>query len=231
VILESLAAVLPPAVVVEWLAPLPSGLSIHPAEALLVAGAAERRQREFAAGRWLAARALQRLGQAPAPLLTGPGREPRWPRDIVGSISHDGGACIVVAARSAEIRAIGIDLDRDAPLDRDLWESVCSARELAWLLTQPATGQGRLARLLFSAKEAFYKFQYPLTGAFLEFGDVEVALPLAPHELLARLILVDVPGAAAGFEARGLWVSDGAFIATIFFERAPGAATGEADGG
>jgi 4'-phosphopantetheinyl transferase EntD len=224
VIAESLAAALPASFVVEWLSPLPESLPIQGAEAAIVAGAVPRRQREFAAGRWLAARALHRLGLPRAPLLAGAGREPRWPDSITGSISHCGDACVVLAAKRQDIRSVGIDLEEDAPLERSLLESICTAAELTWLLRQPDSEQGGLAKLLFSAKEAFYKFQYPLTATFLEFQDVEVSLSPGSNGLEARLIREHVTGLEAGYRAHGVWLREDGYVATVFFERASAAA-------
>jgi 4'-phosphopantetheinyl transferase EntD len=70
---------------------------------------------------------------------------------------------------------------------------ILTARERAWLASRPPQRQNDLALTVFCAKEAFYKCQYPVTGAFLEFSDVEVDIE------------VDVEASAGTFEA---WVLD-----------------------
>src|SRR3569623_1114660 len=77
---------------------------IHPDEAQQVAGAVAKRRVEFAAGRACARRALTRLGIRDFVLKNGAARAPRWPRGVVGSISHagaiPGGRCGVVVGRA-----------------------------------------------------------------------------------------------------------------------------------
>jgi 4'-phosphopantetheinyl transferase EntD len=55
---------------------------------------------------------------------------------------------------------------------------VCAQTELSWLSARPAAEKVYLPKLLFSAKEAVYKCQYPLTHAKLGFLDFELALDL-----------------------------------------------------
>ena len=59
--------------------------------------------------------------------------------------------------------------------------------EQAFLKTLDAGQAGLIATLFFSAKEAFYKCQYPLTQRFLGFQDVEVEFELRRNCFLARL--------------------------------------------
>jgi len=166
----------PADVVCLEVSPIPEAPPIHPNEAALVAGAVEGRKGEFATGRWLAARAMRRLGVPSAPLLSGPHREPLWPSSVVGSISHTNEYCVVVAAQANRYRSLGVDAEPFEPLEAELWPSICTPGELAWLRTRPSSDRGTLCRIIFSAKECFYKWQFPLTGAFLEFEDVEIRL-------------------------------------------------------
>lgn len=50
------------------------------------------------------------------------------------------------------------------------------AEELAWLAEQDEDVQTHLATKIFCAKEAFYKCQYALTRAWLDFLDVRVEI-------------------------------------------------------
>lgn len=143
-------------------------------EAAAVARARPGRQREFAAGRAAAARAMAALGLPPAPLPAGADRAPVWPPGLVGSIAHDGRVCLAALARQDRCAGIGIDVEPDAPLPADLLAAVCTETERAHLARLPAAEAGRAARLAFSAKESLYKCQYPLTGRVLEFDEVEI---------------------------------------------------------
>jgi len=164
---------------------------IHPDEAEQVAGAAGKRRVEFAAGRACARRALSRLGIGHFVLKNGPDRAPRWPAGVVGSISHagavPGGLCGVVVGRSRDFLTLGLDAEVATAVGPDLWPRVTTESERGWLQAQPAEERLTLATVLFSAKECFYKARYPLSGEFLEFADVEVALDPAGSSFEARL--------------------------------------------
>ena len=152
-------------------APLPPG------EALSVAHAVAKRQREFCAGRTLAREALRRLGVAGdvvLPAAAGGGRMPVWPEGFVGSITHTDAHCACAMARSPEVRSVGIDMERCGRVRQSLWSQVFTESEVAMLSHADSSCQDRLATVMFCAKEAFYKVQYPLTGAWLGFHDVVV---------------------------------------------------------
>jgi 4'-phosphopantetheinyl transferase EntD len=175
--------------------------ALLPAERAEVERAVPRRRLEYAAGRACASEALARLGFPRSPLLSGTAREPLWPQGAVGSIAHSGGTCAAAVARACEFLSLGIDLEPDEPLDIKLWRLVATPRERERLSRRegeprepPARagppegpisaagdgqGAGGSAKLLFSAKETFYKCQYPATRQLLDFQDVEV-------EVLAR---------------------------------------------
>jgi 4'-phosphopantetheinyl transferase EntD len=154
----------------------------HPLEAEQVGQALPGRRREFAAGRHCARRALARLGVGDFALLNGPDRAPRWPPGIVGAITHTGqgagGFCGVVLGQQAEVTAVGLDAERGT-LAPDLWRAVLTASERRGLEALAKEDRGRAALLAFSAKECFYKAQFPLTRRFLELGEVEVAVEVA----------------------------------------------------
>ena len=59
--------------------------------------------------------------------------------------------------------------------------------ELAWLSVQPEDIRGRLARLIFSAKESAYKLQYTMTGEILDFSAFEVTPDLETGQFEATL--------------------------------------------
>jgi 4'-phosphopantetheinyl transferase EntD len=173
-------------VVVEQLRPGEEIPAPRPEEAAQVARAVSKRKREFAAGRHLARRALARLGDdvdfADLLLLNDADRAPLWPAGVVGSITHTGagqeddGYCAVVLGRDSEVRTVGIDAEEAAPLEPELWTFVLTEDERAALEREPAESRGLLAKVVFSAKECFYKAQYPLTRQFLGFKQVRITL-------------------------------------------------------
>ncbi len=181
----------------------PIANTLFPEEEAWITRAIPKRRREFAAGRWCARQALARLGLPDVPLPPAPDRAPRWPAGIVGSITHSDTLCIVAVARQDHVHALGVDTEPWAPLDAELWPLVCTPTELGWLMRQPPRLRGYLARALFSAKEATYKCQYPLTGAMLDFPDLEVALDLPGGRFSTMLRRAAGPCLSAGSTLHG----------------------------
>ncbi len=194
-----------------------------PGEVQLIRHAVAKRKREFTAGRVLARLLLTRLGVAPGfELLMDDDRAPRWPEGFVGSITHVERWAAVAVARTDQAISLGCDLEVDQPLAQEEWSVVCGPRELAWLEAQPRERRGRLAKLLFSAKETVYKAQYPLTRTVLEFGDVEVEIDAGGG---FETMLETISGPRhRGSVLRGRWRADGGLIATAMTIR-PGART------
>src|SRR4051812_26708965 len=81
------------------------------AELQSIAHCAQKRIRDFAAGRDCAHRALEELGIAGFSILSGSTREPLWPQSIVGSITHTEGYAAAVVARAQQVRSVGIDCE------------------------------------------------------------------------------------------------------------------------
>ena len=145
-----------------------------PAEIDELPRAVEKRRREYIAGRVAAHRAMEKLGLTARPVLANRSRAPSWPRGLTGSLSHNDTICVAAVARSSQVRSLGIDVEDDAPLAADLVATVCTLEERAWLATQPEAARGPLAKLIFSAKEAVYKCQYPVSHRVLDFNAVLV---------------------------------------------------------
>jgi 4'-phosphopantetheinyl transferase EntD len=156
------------------------------AERALVARAVPKRRHEFATGRRLAHQLLARLGSPDSALLADADRAPIWPAGIIGSISHSHGLCFVAAAKRGAWVGLGIDVEEAHAVRPDLWRRVLGDDEERWLRSRPLGEQLPLAAVFFSAKEAVYKAQFPLTRARLGFDDVSLELDPARHEFHAR---------------------------------------------
>lgn len=170
-----------------------------PEEAACLGRAAEKRRREFTAGRNCAREALALLGAEPAPILVGERREPRWPPGIVGSITHVDGYCAAVVARGDVVRAIGIDAVAHEPLDPSVAALVCTDRERDQLAGLPPAAHWDV--LTFSAKESLFKAWYPLARRWLDFADAEIAFD-AEAGAVAVTLSVDPPEPGLGFCGR-----------------------------
>jgi 4'-phosphopantetheinyl transferase EntD len=163
--------------------------TLHAEEAACVARAAPRRVAQFAAGRACAHAALAQLGVAHAVLRVGPEREPLWPEGISGSITHTGDFGAAVAASRLQVSSLGIDAEERGAVRRELWRHIATAEERAWLESLPAQQMSDMSALLFSAKEAFFKCQYPLTRQWLGFADVGVSIEADCFRVLPRAAL------------------------------------------
>ncbi len=163
-----LLALFPPGVAGAELTRLEDAGPLLPAERASVVAALPRRVREFTAGRHCAREALCALGESPAALPRRPDRQPGWPPGIVGSISHGSAYCGAVVARRATCAGLGFDAEAWGRVRPALWRRIATPAEHAWLRAQADAGE-RWATILFSAKEAFYKAQYPLSRSFVGF--------------------------------------------------------------
>jgi 4'-phosphopantetheinyl transferase EntD len=148
--------------------------NLHPAERACIDRAALCRRLDFAGGRVCARRALAQLGIGAFPLLMGDKGEPVWPAGIVGSISHSGGRCAAAVTRRQRIQSLGLDLERLTEFEAGVTRLVCTVPELEWVQSLPEARRSTAVSLLFSAKECFYKCQFPLMRRWLDFHDVSI---------------------------------------------------------
>ncbi len=143
-----------------------------PEEAESVSNAVPKRMQEFAAGRLCARRALVRFNITDFPIRVARDRQPVWPELLVGSITHTVGLCAAAVAARAHVIALGLDSETVGAVKAHLWPSICAAAELAWVDALHPGERAKAVAMIFSAKEAFYKCQYPLVGERLNFHDV-----------------------------------------------------------
>jgi len=164
------------------------------------------RLRHFVAGRTAARIALERLGFPKVPVPRGEDGEPLWPAGVCGSISHSRDLCLCLVASSEGVLSVGVDIEEVDRVRPELARRVMTPAERSeWEGLETHQGMVRLA-LVFSAKEAYFKFQYPITGRFLGFGDAEVHLD--PNGGLQVVPLQSGPSASGvGMVVQGLVVA------------------------
>jgi 4'-phosphopantetheinyl transferase EntD len=156
-----------------------------PAEAACLGRSVPERQQEFAAGRLCARRALAELGVADFALIAQPDRQPVWPAQIIGSITHTIGLCAAVVGLRSQFAGLGVDSEIVGRVTAELRPRICVPDELAWIdCLAPALHAGASA-LIFAAKEAFYKAQSPMTRQWLGFHDLKIE-PASFDSALAR---------------------------------------------
>lgn len=141
------------------------------------------RVQEFAAGRAAARQAMAQLGLAPEAIPVAADRSPVWPEGLHGSISHCARLCAAVITTGPQ--SLGLDIEENTPLSEELLPLICSDAE-----------QGRMAgpdlfwraKLVFSAKEAAYKAQFPLTGMVFGFDHIDLNLDLPARAFTATFL-------------------------------------------
>jgi 4'-phosphopantetheinyl transferase EntD len=157
---RAMQALLPATVAVGWADPR-LHYPLMPGEALPHASAA--RLREYAAGRSAARGAMALLGVTPAAILRGDDRAPIWPKGITGSITHTKTDALAAVTQAHGL--LGIDMERDGRVTADLWPTILHETE-----------DSTRATLIFAAKEAVYKAQYPLTRLLFDFHRLHIRI-------------------------------------------------------
>lgn len=203
---------LPDDFAVEWGDPAEPSLPLFAEELKFVESAVDKRRLEFGRGRECARAALRRLGLADAPLLSGRQREPLWPAGVVGSITHTRGLCVAAVAWQKSYAGVGIDVEPAEPLSLAIAERVATEAEMSSL---GALSPLLAARLIFSAKEAFYKCQFYRTRQYLGFFDVSIELE--PQGDFSARLLIDAGSIVQGRCFRGRWRQRDRFLFTAIY--------------
>lgn len=169
-----MAALFPAGVAAAELHERPAPILLHPQEMECVSHCAEKRILDFTAGRLCARLVLEELGISGFPLLAAEEGPPLWPAGVIGSITHTDGYSAAVVTRSGKYSGLGLDAERFAAVGEEVWPLICTPGELARLESLPVGRRPAEAGLVFAAKEAFFKCQYPLAREWIEFEEVEV---------------------------------------------------------
>lgn len=148
--------------------------TMWPVEREYVQRAVLKRQIEFATVRRLARGNLAAMGIPAQALVPRADRSPVWPVDVVGSITHGAGLGAVICAASANWRSLGVDIEARREFTTGMQAMVLGPQERQDLRKLGPEAQERRCVEVFCLKEAFYKFQAPLTGMFLDFLDVRL---------------------------------------------------------
>jgi 4'-phosphopantetheinyl transferase EntD len=160
-----LHAILPAHVAVAGADPAARHPDLGPPDAI------PQRRAEFAAGRAAATTAMQRLGFPAAPIPMAADRAPVWPAGLSGSITHTRQMALAAVTRAPAL--IGIDLEPADAVTPPMWDAVFLPAERAQIAAAP--DPVAMATLIFCAKEATYKAQYPLTRTLFGFDRIVIA--------------------------------------------------------
>jgi 4'-phosphopantetheinyl transferase EntD len=152
-----------------------------------------RRLREFTAGRRVARRALVALGEARAAILIGAGGEPMWPPGISGSLSHTATHAAALVSRCVRYVSVGIDLDDHRLIGEAAAADLMTEEEIDVVIAQGWAHDRSVAlNVVFCAKEALFKCQYPLThNRDLDFDDVRLVRSADPGTVAVSCLIDD----------------------------------------
>ena len=132
-------------------------------------------------------------------------------------ITHDNRLCVVAVARGERYAGLGVDIEPAEPLEPEIAARIWSPVEAEQAARRTDMTPALASRLVFSAKEAFYKCQFPLTRTFLGFMEVSVALGDGTFEVrLERAVGAFLDGTR--FAGRWLRV-DGQLLTAVVLPR------------
>lgn len=176
------------------------GAGSFPGEESLTLGTVPARTAEIRTTRTCARTALTRLGVPPVALLRDAHGAPIWPPGIVGSMTHCAGYRGAVVSARIHHRSLGIDAEPHASIPEEILEEIVGPDERAMLSELerrwPAVCWDRL---VFSAKESFYKAWYPVNSTWLDHQDVVTRIDGDHSTFTAH---AQTPGRSASYHGR-----------------------------
>ena len=110
------------------------------------------------------------------------------------------GLCVAVGAHASELEGIGVDVEVDRTETSTFARRICKEPELSAIRRLGASVEA-LAPVVFSAKEASYKLQFPLTRDASAWGRIEVLLSTDAFTVRIH----GGPGLLADGRMRGRW--------------------------
>ena len=135
-------------------------------ELLLDGKTGPRRRIELVAGRQAAHLAIEALGPSVLAVAQGSGGEPVFPLHLRGSIAHTSDCAVAVVGLAETYESVGVDLEDGRSLGPVPATGVTWRSEVAQVQSALGLPDADLAQnFVFSAKEAVFKCQYPITGS------------------------------------------------------------------
>ncbi len=130
------------------------------------------RREEFMLGRLCASLAHKNFfGKDLLELAANPDRSPKWPLDVIGSITHNKNWVGAAVSSSEQLLGLGIDIEEFGRTKTELTSHIKTKNDL---LNHPSYKSEELLTLIFSIKEALYKALHPQARVFFGFHDAFV---------------------------------------------------------
>ena len=174
-------------------------------EELLEGLRSTKRKSEFSQGRMCAHQALSKFKLESEPILRNKDtKEPCWPKEILGSITHSGKYAAAAVGMVGDISGIGIDLEcLSRVVDFNICRHVCVEKEMKWLKSLTPDQANRGLRIIFSAKESIFKCLFPISKTYLYFKDATVTVDEVSTEFTFTLSKECSGITEVGFEHSG----------------------------
>lgn len=134
-----------------------------------------KRQAEFFFGRHIARKSLKALNIMQADIPIGKDRNPIWPANTIGSISHTDSIVIACSQYLFTKQYLGIDIEKvfDSKTYKEIKPFIINHNEAALLSSWQLPDKTGLT-LAFSAKESLFKAIYPYLEYYLNFSDSNI---------------------------------------------------------
>jgi len=131
--------------------------------------------KHFCMGR-LASHQCLKIMKLDQPILRSQHREPLWPEQVVGSITHSGDLAIAATAYKRDYIGLGLDCERiDRKIKPDIGRRFATLKEQDWVYSDNDLNKINVRLLqLLSAKEAVFKAFFPIEKIFLSLLDAEI---------------------------------------------------------
>lgn len=154
--------------------------------------AVKKRKSEYLAGRFAAKIALQELGIEQFEIKTGKYREPIWPKDIIGSISHCVDTAVAVVSSADLYSGLGIDIEKIIQVQNyhAVFDQVLTEPEKIHFFENI---DYEMLTYIFTIKEAFFKAAFNQVGVYFGFEAIRIEhiVELQVNELIeAKFTLI-----------------------------------------
>ncbi|MCE2595220.1 4'-phosphopantetheinyl transferase superfamily protein [Motilimonas cestriensis] len=157
----------------------------------VILNSVNKRQAEFLAGRFCSQQALGLLSIEQTSIDIGKNRAPKWPDNVIGSITHSNQVAMAAVTDTSCYQYIGIDCERvmEEELANSIASTIVTNGELD-LLASVAVAFPIALTFAFSSKEAMFKALYPKVGYYFDFTAAEIIKVDLPNNLIV-IQLVD----------------------------------------
>lgn len=142
-----------------------------------IINSSKKRQAEFAVGRFLAHKEINKKGIYVDDIAIGENRCPLWPKGIIGSISHSDNYAVCCVLYNKECAGIGIDIEeiKNSFVCLEVLNIIATVKEIN-ILKNLGFSSDRSAVICFSAKESAFKAIYPFLKIYIDFSDSELTV-------------------------------------------------------